>query len=214
MRFLYLMVVGLFLSTPCFASVCPNGDEPPMIVKTKSGPVLSVCGFEDHEVPTAKPKRAFIEFTVYFTSAKHSEPQKVFASDPSDTFWIKDQDNKGLQLEELWFFSDKPQAALVREITCDAEQCQLSGATRCVFKIKPNTYPKALAKFEQQQKKGKFDEDGEELLDQIFAQALTGDAKAATFYAGEMPKGLDSAMIEAFTTNKQKIKEIKDLKCR
>ena len=61
-----------------------------------------------------------------------------------------------------------------------------------------------------QMKKGKWDEDSEELLDQIFGQAVTGDKKAIEFYA-KAPAGLDVAMSEAFATNKKKLEEYEGL---
>jgi hypothetical protein len=214
MRAIQFSLLSFFVSVQAWPAVCPSGDDPPLTVTTKAGPVLSVCGFEDREVSSPKNKRAFMEFTVHYTAPNKPEPQKLFTADLADTYWVRVLDRgRGLELEELWFFSEKPQPALSRTITCEGESCKLSPA-RCIFKIKPNSYPKALAKLEEERKKGKFDEDGEELLDQIFAQALTGDEKAKAFYAAKMLDGFDEAMIEAFTANQKKIQEIKELKCR
>lgn len=213
MGVLFISLLSFFASVPAWSAICPNGDEPPLTVTTKSGAVLSVCGFEDHEVNSPKSKRAFMEFTVHYTTPQKTEPLKLFASDVADTYWVRVVEGKGLELEELWFFSEQPQPALSRTILCEGESCKVSPA-RCIYNIKPNSYPKALAKLDEERKKGKFDEDGEELLDQIFAQALTGDEKAKAFYRSKAPSGFDEAMTEAFVANQKKIQEIKELKCR
>lgn len=213
MRELIFSFIILFWVGPARATVCPSGDDANFEFKTKAGPVISVCGFEDREIKSPKGKRPFTEFSIYYTSTKVTQPEKIFSSEMSDTYWIQPKGESSLEIEELWFFANKPQGALARQVTCSAETCTVSGA-RCIFKIKANSYPKALAKFEAEKKKGKFDEDGEELLDQIFAQALTGDAKALQFYEKAPPDGLDAAMAEAFQTNHKKLGEIKELKCR
>jgi hypothetical protein len=213
MRAILFSLLLFTVSLKAWSAVCPNGDEPSLTVTAKTGANLFLCGFEDHEVDSPKTKRAFTEFTVYYIANKQTEPRKLFASDIADTYWVRILEGKGMELEELWFFSEKPQAALSRVIACDGDTCELSPA-RCIFNIKPNSYPKALTKLEEERRKGRFDEDGEELLDQVFAQALTGDEKAKAFYATKAPGGFDEAMKEAFSANQKKIREIKELKCR
>ncbi len=182
-----------------------------MSVKTEAGPTLALCGFEDHEVVSPTGKRAFSEFVIYYTTASNKEPQKLFSSEIAETFWAKATEGKGLELEEVWFFSEQPKPAIWREITCDAEKCTLSDA-KCVFSMKSNPFPKALAEFEKKKKAKKLEEDGEELLDQIWAQALLGDKAAQTFYTADA-KGLDENLTEVFDSNKKKLSDLKTLNC-
>jgi hypothetical protein len=191
-----------------WAQSCPGADdEPAMKIKTTAGPTLVVCGFEDHDSPAPKGSLAFSDFTVYASGGGIKQDTKIFASEPSETYWVK-SDSKGLQLEQLWFFSDKPQPALRRRVDCTAESCALSSAT-CILKLKRNPYPKALARF----KKGALGDDGEDILDQIWAQALAGDAAAVKFYASK-PADLEPGLSEVFDTNQKKLQDAKELKCQ
>ncbi len=195
------------------AEKCPGADyEPALSVKTSAGPVLALCGFEDHEVKTPPGKRTFADFSVYFTSAKQKEPQKVFSSEVAETYWAKPVAGKGLELEEVWFFSEQPKPALAREITCTAENCTIS-VPKCVFSMKSNPFPAALGEFEKKKKENDLSEYGEELLDQIWAQALLGDKVAQEFYAGSV-SGLDENLTEVFNSNKKKLAELKNINCR
>lgn len=128
---------------------------------------------------------------------------KAFASDPNETYWIKQIPGKGLELEELWFFSEKPTPALKQEVTCTADSCGTS-AQKCILKMKSNSFPKALANFRKRSAAGTLTDDGEELIDQIFAQAFLGDRAAKDFYATQ-PANLDPSLVEAFTANKKKL---------
>lgn len=207
------LVLLILLSVPAWAEKCPGADEEPALsVTTKEGPTLILCGFEDHEVQSPQGKRAFSEFTVYFTTNSNKEPRKLFASEVAETFWARPTDGKGLELEEVWFFADQPKPALWRDVTCQAESCTLS-EPKCVFQMKPNPFPKALADFELKKKKKELTEDGEELLDQIWAQALLGDKPAQAFYAGTVD-GLDENLTEVFDSNKKKLAELKTINCK
>ncbi len=130
----------------------------------------------------------------------------------AETFWAKPLEGKGIELEEVWFFAEQPKPALWRDITCQAESCAL-GLPKCVFQMKANPFPKALTEFEQKKKKKDLAEDGEELLDQIWAQALLGDKPAQTFYAG-MLDGLDENLSEVFDSNKKKLAELNTINCK
>jgi len=199
-----LFVLSL-LSAPAMA-LCPGEDpEPSLSLKTEAGPTVFICGFEDREVVSPKGKRAFSDFTVYFNSAKQPAAQIIFTTDAADTYWAKMIPKKGLELEELWFFSEKPQPALSREITCSADSCQISEA-KCVLKMKTNPFPKALPEFQKRSAAGTLKDDGEDLIDQIFAQAFMGDKAAKEFYAKD-PVGLSPALLEAFTANRKKLEQ-------
>lgn len=212
MRQLIGALIVMTFSNFAWAEGCPGADsEPAMSVKTEAGPTLSLCGFEDHEVVSPTGKRAFSEFTIYYITATNKEPQKLFSSEVAETFWAKATEGKGLELEEVWFFSEQPKPALWREITCEAEKCSLSEA-KCVFAMKPNPFPKALADFENKKKAKTLEEDGEELLDQIWAQALLGDKAAQAFYQGATT-GLDENLTEVFESNKKKLADLKSLNC-
>lgn len=207
--FLFLTIAISFCA---HAESCLDGDDDPALkVKTDSGHSLVVCGFEDHDVKTTEGKRAFADFTVYSVRTKDKKSSKVFESGASETFWIKPVKNKGLELEELWFFSEEPKPALWQEILCDDSGCKLSQA-KCVFKMKPNSFPRALSEFEKARKAGDLSDDGEELLDQIWAQALTGDKAAQKFYNGKQT-GLDESLMEVFESNKKKLRDLEALKC-
>jgi len=141
-------------------------------------------------------------------SAAHAVPTpfeslKAFASDPNETYWVKEVPGKGLEIEELWFFSERPTPALKQEITCTADACTAT-AQKCMLKMKPNPFPKALAEFKKRMAASTLKDDGEELIDQIFAQAFLGDRAAKDFYATP-PANLDPALAEAFTTNQKKL---------
>ena len=141
-------------------------------------------------------------------SAAHAVPTpfeslKAFASDPNETYWVKEIPGKGLEIEELWFFSERPTPALKQEITCTADACTAT-AQKCILKMKPNPFPKALAEFKKRTAAVTLKDDGEELIDQIFAQAFLGDRAAKDFYATQ-PANLDPALVEAFTTNQKKL---------
>lgn len=203
----------LLLSFFARAEKCPGVDEEPALsVTTSAGPTLILCGFEDHEVQSPQGKRAFSDFTVYFTTASNKEPQKLFTSQVAETFWAKSLEGKGLELEEVWFFADQPKPAIWREATCSADSCTLSPA-KCVFQMKANPFPKALTEFEQKKKKNELTEDGEELLDQIWAQALLGDKPAKTFYSSSI-EGLDENLSEVFDSNKKKLAELQTIDCK
>ena len=191
---------------------CPGADsEPALSVKTEAGPTLALCGFEDHEVVSPTGKRAFSEFTIYYTTPTNKQPQKLFNSEVAETFWAKPNEGKGLELEEVWFFSEQPKPALSRQITCEAEKCSV-GDAKCVFTMKPNPFPKALPDFEKKRKTNALEQDGEELLDQIWAQALLGDKNSQTFYHGTAA-GLDENLTEVFESNKKKLTDLKTLNC-
>lgn len=203
----------LILSIPAWAEKCPGADEEPSLsVKTEAGPTLILCGFEDHEVTTPKGKRAFSEFTIYYTTASNKEPQKLYTSELAEVFWAKPNEGKGVELEEVWFLSEQPKPALFREVTCTAESCTL-GAVKCVFQMKANPFPKALTEFADKKKKNELAEEGEELLDQIWAQALLGDKPAQTFYDGAS-EGLDENLTEVFASNKKKLADLKTINCK
>ena len=212
LRWLCLSTV-LFLNASLGAQEkCPiNEEESPLTVKTSSGVSLFVCGFEDREVPSAEGKRAFTDFTIYSRS-ESGQPVKVFTSQSDETFWLKAAGDKGLELEELWFFSEQPKPALKREIACASGGCTVQNA-QCVFPLKPNSFPRALASFEKKKKENQLSDDGEELLDQIWAQAITGDKAAVAFYQTK-PEGLDPALSEIFESNKKKLAEIQALNCK
>lgn len=199
-----LLWLVLLFAVPLWAQ-CPGEDaEPAISVKTGTGPTIFLCGFEDREV-SRKGKRAFADFTVYYSTPKQTTPQKVFSSEPSETYWVKAIPNKAMQFEELWFFSEKPQPAIRREVTCNAGSCQVSDP-KCVLKMKSKPFPKALAEFQKRSAEGSLKDDGEDLIDQIFAEAFTGDKAAKEFYAKE-PAGLDPALLEAFSTNRKKLEQ-------
>lgn len=206
LRLVFAAVV-LFTVRAARAETCPGADdEPAMKVKTSAGPVLVVCGFEDRE-EKAQGRNIFTDFTVYAWPSGVKEPAKVFAADPSDTFWIKEVKDKGLTLEEVWSFDEKPQAALVREVTCTPVACEVTPA-KCVLKLKKNRFPKAVATLHA----GNFGEKGDELLEQAWAQALTGEKTAQDYFEGE-PKGLAPDLVEEFKVSKAKLQQAKDLKC-
>jgi hypothetical protein len=220
-----LTFVGASFFTPASFAQCPGEDtEPAMSVKLKNGTTLFICGFEDREVPGTKGKRAFSDFGVFYELAAKEEPGdrpdaemkpispsaptafeslKAFTSDPNETYWVKEIPGKGLEIEELWFFSDRPTPALKQEITCNADACNAS-AQKCVLKMKSNPFPKALVEFKRRLAAKTLKDDGEELIDQIFAQAFLGDRAAKDFYVSP-PANLDPALVEAFTTNQKKL---------
>lgn len=203
----------LFFSLRAGAEGCPGVDsEAALTVKTEAGPTLILCGFEDHEVASPTGKRAFSDFTIYFFSESNKEPQKLFSSEVAETFWAKSNSGKGLELEEVWFFAEQPKPALWREIVCEAGKCSVS-EPKCVFQMKPNPFPKALAEFQKKLKAKKLEEDGEELLDQIWAQALLGDKSAFQFYQDPIT-GLDENLTEVFQSNKKKLSDLKSLNCQ
>lgn len=197
-------IVSLLLSLPAMAQNCPGDDnEPAVSVKTQAGPTLILCGFEDREVKSPKGKRAFSAFTVYAFIAEGKAPEKVFTGDDTETYWARANPMKGIDLEELWFFSeDKPTAGFGRTITCTTELCTLS-EPKCLFK-KPNPFPKALVQFRKQAEAHKLDDDGEELVDQIFAHALSGNKEAKEFYA-TAPTNFPKDVAEAWAANKKKL---------
>jgi hypothetical protein len=185
-----------------------------MTVKTKPGPTLILCGFEDHEVRAQKGRRAFSEFQVYAVNRPGAEPVKVYASEGGDTHWAHVTSGQTLEVEELWFFADKPHPAVAREITCTAEGCRLE-QQKCVLALKKNMFPKALPTLLRRLKSKKpVGEDAEDLLDEVWAQALSGDAKATAFYDAPVPPELDSTLSEVFAGNLIKIKLARELKCR
>lgn len=213
MKRLLFTAIVLFAAR-AHSEVCPGADdEPALKVKTAAGPSIVVCGQEDRELEgeagRAKDKKTFSEFTVYSWLKDAKEPSRVFSSENTDTYWAKPVANKSLELEELWFFDEKPQPAIARSVTCTATACEIS-APKCVFKMKRNRYPKALA---EMKKLGKTpSERGEELLEQIWAQALTGDKAAQDFFA-HPPMNLNEELAEDFGIFKLKLQQAKDLKC-
>ena len=208
---LFMMILN---SVPAFAVGCPGADdEPALSVKTKAGPTLTLCGFEDHEIKAEKGRRAFSEFTIYSTVKEGADPQRVYASEGGDTHWARVVPAGSLELEELWFFADKPHPAIERGIACDDQGCRVA-ATKCVLILKKNIFPKSLPTLEKRLKSKKpVGEDGEDLLDEVWAQALTGDKKALAFYEGEPPVGLDQTLIEVLSGNRVKLNQAKELHC-
>lgn len=163
--------------------------SPPPPVAGTSSPAGAVKGAPPNSAANGTP-------TVF-------DSLKAFASDPNETYWLKAVPGKGLEMEELWFFSEKPTPALKQEITCTAEACMPS-AQKCILKMKPNSFPKALPEFRKRAAAGTLKDDGEELIDQIFAQAFLGDRAAKGFYAAQ-PANLDPSLVESFTANKKKL---------
>ncbi len=171
-------------------------------MKTASGVSLQVCGFEDNEVKAPKGTHTFSGFSIFSVKAG-SPPVKIYTSDEDETYWVRASGQRGLEVEELWFFTDDPVAGLRREVTCTADTCSVS-EPKCIYKAKKNPFPKAIAKFNQKLKEGKLKDDGEELIDQIFAQALGGDKAALAFYE-KAPAGLSPDLVDIFETNKKKL---------
>lgn len=196
-----LWLLLLLVSARAFAQACPVDDtEAPIKLTTPAGQLV-VCGFEDRDVPSVKGRRAFSDFEIFVTG-EGKAPVKLFASEESETYWLKEIPAKGVEIEELWIFGDKPQAAFRREITC-AAKCELS-AVKCAFKKGSNPFPKVLTQFQKRHAEGKLGEDGEEMIDKIFAQAMTGDAAAKGFFSSP-PDKLDKILAETFASNKRKL---------
>lgn len=196
------------------AEGCPGvDDEPAFTLKTKAGPTLNLCGFEDHEIKAEKGRRAFSEFTVYALPKAGATPEKIFASEGGDTHWARVDDKGTLELEELWFFADRPHPAIERAISCADGACRVA-ATKCVLLLKRGIFPKSLATLEKRLKNKKpVGEDGEDLLDEVWAAALSGDKKALAFYEAEPAAGLDSTLVEVFNGNRAKLKLAQGLSC-
>lgn len=202
-RWLALPVLLKFsLSAMAAIQPCPSEDsEPALEMKTAAGPSLEVCGFEDHDVKAPKDTHTFSDFSIFAT--KDKTPEKIWTSSESETYWVRVNGQRGLEVEELWFFTDNPVAGLRREVVCTADACTVS-EPKCIYKAKKNAFPKALASFNKKLKDGKLKDDGEELLDQIFAQALAGDKSATAFYE-KAPAGLTPDLTEVFEGNKKKL---------
>jgi len=199
-------------TTKPVSEICPKaGDEPAMKIKTEAGPDIFLCGFEDHEVVSPTGRRAFSDFVITYSTASQPIPKKLFSSQTAETFWVKSAEGKGLELEEVWFFAEQPKPAIWREITCTADECKVSEA-KCIFSMKPNPFPKALKEFEKKKKASQLAEEGEELLDQIWAQALLGDRAAQAFYQAPA-QGLDENLTEVFESNKAKLADLKTINC-
>lgn len=193
------------------AQVCPGEDpEPALSVKLTEGPGLALCGFEDNEVVSPTGKRTFTDFTIYYTTTDSKTPRKIFTPEVAETYWVSPTTN-GLLLEEVWFFVEQPKPALRREIKCAGDKCEL-GKIECVFDLTPKLFPDSLEKFDKKKAEGELEEEGEDLLDEIWAEALTGDAKAREFYAGTQT-GLDSNLAEIFASNKKKLSELLTVHC-
>ncbi|NJL25575.1 MAG: hypothetical protein HC902_10655 [Calothrix sp. SM1_5_4] len=215
MKHIYKMTVAaaVCLSAVSQARTCPGtGDEPLMSVKTKAGPTLVVCGYEDHEVTTPKGKRAFSEFTVGAALDEDKPAEVVFSAGGTDTFWIKSVPGKGFELEELWSFDDTPRPAIWREVTCEAGKCAPSPG-KCVLKLKRNPFPKALSALQARLNSKSPDESDEALMDQVWAQALSGDKEAQAFFE-RRPAGFDAALTEAYDSIRGKLREAGELKCQ
>jgi hypothetical protein len=197
------------------AANCPGADdEPALSVKTKAGPTLILCGFEDHEIKAERGRRAFSEFQVYAVPKPDATPEKVYASEGGDTHWASVTPDKTLLLEELWIFADKPHAAIARPIACAASACKVERET-CVLNLRKNMFPKSLPTLHRRLKSKKpVGEDAEDLLDEVWAQALTGETKAAEFYDAPVPAELDSTLGEVFAGNLIKLKLARQLKCK
>lgn len=181
---------------------CPSDDsEPALEMTTSAGPTLEVCGFEDHEIKAPKGTRVFADFAVYATPDK--TPVKVYSAEDDETYFVRVNGERGLEIDELWFFNDKPAPAVRREITCVGDVCSAS-EPKCIYKVKKNPFPKAVATFSKKMKDGKIKEDGEELLDQIFVQTLAGDKAAKAFYE-KPPEGLTPELIVILEANKKKL---------
>ena len=108
------------------------------------------------------------------------------------------------------FFSDKPEPALLRQVNCSAESCSLT-PPKCVLKLRKNPYPKALANYHKHPPDDLGDH-GEDIIDQIFAQALSGDAAALKFFE-VAPAHLDGRLDEVFDSDKRKLKQALELHC-
>jgi hypothetical protein len=143
----------------------------------------------------------FADFAVYATPDK--TPVKVFDAEDDETYYVRVNGERGLEIEELWFFNDKPVPGTRREITCVGDLCTASDP-KCIYKAKKNAFPKAVATFNKKMKEGKLKDHGEELLDQIFAQSLSGDKAAKAFYE-KPPEGLTPDLVEVLEANKKKL---------
>jgi hypothetical protein len=199
-----ISVLSLLVFVPLAAEAavlpCPSEDaEPALEMKTAAGPSLEICGFEDHEVKAPKGTRVFSDFKIFFTADK--TPAELWKSDEGDSYFVRVNGERGLEVEELWFFTEKPTAVTRREVTCTADACAVS-EPKCIYKAKAKAYPKALANFNKKLKENKLKDDGEELLDQIFAQALGGDKDSKAFYE-KAPAGLTPDLIDVFESNKK-----------
>lgn len=211
-KLILLLLAGLTLSSPSWAQTCPGGnaeEEAPLKVRAGGGRSLLVCGFEDREIERPKGWQAYADFVVYSAKDSVLEPEKVFVSDAGDTHWVRAVKGKGFELDEVWIFAEKPYAAIRRVITCKDSGCSVSD-TKCTFKMKRNPFPKALAELKSH--KGKLGDKGEELLAEIWAQALTGDKDALEFYDGKAEE-LPATFREEFEANKAKLALAKQLKC-
>lgn len=201
--FLLSLVLGVHAEPSC-----PGEDtEAALSLSVGEGSSLVVCGFEDHDVKAPKGKRTFSDFTVYLDKKDGGSPKAVFASEESETYWVSPlTEGHGLEIQELWFFSEAPMPALGRKVICEKDAC-VTSKNRCIYKLKPNPFPQALAEFESRKANQSLQDDGEELLDQIFAQAIMGEKKAERFYKGEPPKGLSAELLSTFKGNQKKLRD-------
>ena len=199
--------VFLFLIQYNFAwgAPCPSEDaEPALQVKTSIGAILELCGFEDHEASGSKGDRAFSDFSIFLRSGKDKIPQKIFESQEAETYWVRVKNKDILEIDELWFFSETPDVGLRQEISCStSDKCEVT-APKCIYSSKKALFPKAVKNFLRKMREGKLKDDGEEALDQIFAQALVGDKDAKKFFE-KAPAGLPKDLQDIYDSNKKKL---------
>lgn len=210
MQKLLCLALVIFGSISAFGQTCPGAeDDAALAMLTKAGPSLFLCGFEDHETNSPNGQRTFGDFTVYINTPKLKAPEVVYTSEIGSLFWVKPEDN-GMEMTELWFFSDDPVPAIVSHLVCEAETCKVTAA-KCILDLKKNPYPKALPKYLKDIKN--IGNEGEDLLDQIFAQALAGDKAALKFYQ-KAPKGMDTRLTDVYESDQHKLKVAHQLKCQ
>lgn len=183
-----LFIVVLLLSVRLHAQECPGEDnEPALKHKTAAGPELILCG-------NAGEDGTYTDFKVYAWPAGAKQGTEVFASDVDVLYTV----SKDMKIVEQWTIGESLAPAVERGITCTKDKCQVA-APKCAWKMKKNPFPKALAAL----KKGAKDEEGEDLLDQVLAQAIGGDKAALEFFAH--PPKFDASLADSFAHDKQNL---------
>jgi hypothetical protein len=205
---------------PRLPMICPSewaGNPEPVVKITQKGmPTLLVCSERDFErQKTGAEKIELSLFKVLALTSRGAKPEVFFDSKNENEVYRIIPLEAGVQISEQYEFRSKRIPLLSFSVKCTEAGCR-RGRKGCVIPERAkNPHPKALNEWKKRiDEVEKADVTGEtpldELVDQLFEQALTGDLKAyLSFDRADTPEKLPRDAKKLYLAHQKALKRAK-----